>query len=145
MAILLDTSALIVLLRRAAPARTRVVAGAARQALEEGRALISAVSAAELFVGARGAPGEAHVRRLTAVLPVIAADRDIAAEAGSMGAYARARGARIPLPDLLIAATALALELPLLTCDADFHRGLELGGPRWGRLRLHEASVVTKV
>ena len=64
-----------------------------------------------------------------------------------MGQRARTRtaaGATIPLPDLLIAATAVWLDVPLLTCDSDFARGLELGSEvdaeGWGSLRLHPSS-----
>jgi predicted nucleic acid-binding protein len=72
------------------------------------------------------------------------ASRDIAVRAGRMGAVARARGALVPVPDLLIAATAITLDIPLLTCDSDFGRGSGLGGRAgdWARLRLHPASDV---
>ena len=119
---------------------------AARDEIEAGRALVSAVTAVELLVGAQN---EGAVRRLSdllEVLPVVAADREVATDAGRMGAHARSRGATIPAPDLLIAATAVWLNLPLLTCDSDFGRGERLGkegnGSSWSRLRLHPASVV---
>ena len=52
----------------------------------------------------------------------------------------------IPLPDLLIAATAVWLDVPLLTCDSDFARGRALASEAepglWSSLRRHPASVV---
>jgi hypothetical protein len=62
----------------------------------------------------------------------------------------------IPLADLLIAATAVHLDIPLLTCDHDFARGRRLaardrrhrtkggGGVLWQRLELHPASVPSR-
>lgn len=146
MATLLDTSALTVLIRRSPPAPLRAVRRAARDEIEAGRALLSGVTAVELLVGARGAEGVRRIRELLEVLPVVAADRTVATEAGRMGFHARSRGATIPVPDLLIAATAVWLDVPLLTCDSDFGRGgrvCENGDDSpWGRLRLHPASVV---
>jgi predicted nucleic acid-binding protein len=69
------------------------VARAARDEVEAGRALLSAVTAVELLVGARGEAGARRLEELLAALRVVAADRDIAVRAGRMGAVARARGA----------------------------------------------------
>jgi predicted nucleic acid-binding protein len=141
-ATLLDTSALVVLIRRHRPAGLDGVADAARGELEAGRALVSAVTAAELLVGARGG-GAVALERLLDHLPVVDVGREVAVLAGRMGAAARATGATIPLPDLLIAGTAAWLDVPLLTCDSDFFRGVELGGEghaTWLSVRLHAAS-----
>ena len=85
---------------------------------------------------------------LLQALPAVAADRDIAEAAGRMGRDARRDGVAIPLPDLLIAATAVYLEMPLLACDSDFGRGAELAegceaGDPWSGFSLHPASVVS--
>lgn len=81
---------------------------------------------------------------LIARLPVVDTGRDVAQLAGRMGATARKAGATVPLPNLLIAATAVWLDVPLLTCDSDFRRGIQVGGGSdhglWSRLRLHAAS-----
>ena len=144
MATILDTSALVVLMRRSRPRELEPVADAARGEMESGRALLSAVTAAELLVGSRGKTGTGPLMALIEGLPVVDAGREVALLAGRMGATARQAGATIPLPDLLIAATALWLDVPLLTCDSDFRRGIEAGvGPEpglWSRLRLHPAS-----
>ncbi|HUG39540.1 MAG TPA: PIN domain-containing protein [Longimicrobiales bacterium] len=144
MAILLDTSAVVVFLRRGRPARYEAAATAAGEALAGGRALLSAVSSAELLVGARDRRAVADLSSLLASVPVVAVDREVGALAGRMGALARQAGATIPLPDLLIAATAAWLDVPLLTCDSDHARGAALGtspaGGPWSSLRLHAAS-----
>jgi predicted nucleic acid-binding protein len=140
-ATLLDTSALVVLIRRRRPAEREAVAEAARAELEGGRALVSAVTAAELLVGVRDEPAAELVGRLLGHLPVVDAGREVGVLAGRMGATARAGGRTVPLPDLLIAATAVWLDLPLLTCDTDFARAVEAAGEGpWRSLRLHPAS-----
>lgn len=146
MATLLDTSALVVLLRRSPPADRVGTAEAAAEALRSSRALISSVTVAELVVGARDHRAGRLLLDLLADVPAVAPDREVARLAGRMGRDARAAGSTIPLPDLLIAATAAFLRVPLLTCDSDFARGNALargGNPRaWRGFRLHEASVV---
>jgi len=144
MATILDTSALVVLMRRSRPPELEPVADAARGEMEAGRALLSAVTAAELLVGSRGESASGLIGQLLSRLPVVGASREIAQVAGQMGATARQAGATIPLPDLLIGATAVWLDVPLLTCDSDFRRGIEAGRNRglgaWSRLKLHDAS-----
>lgn len=144
MATILDTSALVVLIRRSRPPVLDRVAAATRDELESGRALVSVVTATELQVGARDAAAGDRLDRLLAHLPVVDAGREVGRLAGRMGAAARSAGATIPLPDLLIAATAVWLDQPLLTCDSDFARGIEAGAlgdkKGWGSLRLHPAS-----
>ncbi len=153
MATILDTSALIVLVRRRRPPGLEPVAEAARGELEAGRALVSVVTAAELVVGARDADAVERLTGLLDRLAVVDAGREVGLLAGRMGADARSAGRPIPVPDLLIAATAVWLDLPLLTCDSDFARGMELGAGRdaddpaaaadddpWASLRLHPAS-----
>jgi predicted nucleic acid-binding protein len=102
------------------------------------------MTAAELLVGSRGMAGRRRIEDLLDRLPVVDAGREVALVGGRMGAAARQAGATIPLPDLLIAATAVWLDVPLLTCDSDFRRGMEAGGGTeegdWSRLRLHPAS-----
>jgi len=110
-------------------------------------AIVSAVTLAELVVGARDAAAEARVLALLKRLPVVATDWEVAERAGRMGRRARARGMTLPLADLLIAATAQWIGVPLLTCDPDFGRGRDLasGAPPhdpWRGFELHPASVV---
>jgi predicted nucleic acid-binding protein len=142
-ATLLDTSALVVLMRRGRPAALEAVAEAARSELEAGRAMVSVVTSVELRVGARGPGAADRLDGFLARLPVVDAGREIGALAGRMGAVAHSAGETIPLPDLLIAATAVWLEVPLLTCDSDFARGVEVDSvgdeEGWTSLRLHGA------
>jgi predicted nucleic acid-binding protein len=145
MATIIDTSALVVFLRRGHAAGLSGVATAARGELEAGRALLSVVTATELLIGARDGDAMERLSRLLHGVPVVGADREIGEIGGRLGAVARWHGRTIPLPDLLIAATAIRLDVPLLTCDSDFGRGLALAalpepGP-WAGLRLHPASI----
>jgi predicted nucleic acid-binding protein len=144
MATVLDTSALVVLMRRSRPSELEAVAEAARGEMEAGRALLSAVTAAELLVGSRGEAAMGLLMELLDRLPVVDAGREVARIAGRMGATARQTGTTVPLPDLLIAATGVWLDVPLLTCDSDFRRAIEASGDSslemWSKLRLHSAS-----
>jgi predicted nucleic acid-binding protein len=54
-------------------------------------------------LGTRSEAGSNALESFLEALPVVAVDRDVAALAGWMGAYARKNGATIPLADLLIA------------------------------------------
>lgn len=124
MATLLDTSALVVFLRsrRSSPAHERL-ARATGEALRNGQGLVSAASSVELLVGSQGSAGQAAIRRLLESLPVVGMGREVSLLAGSMGAYLRHRGASVPQVDLAIAATAVWLDVPVLTADSDFFRG----------------------
>lgn len=158
MATLLDTSALVVLIRKRRAARHDPVARAARDEISGRRALIASVTVTELLVGARDPSGARRLQELLERIPTVGADREVAERAATLGAEARRRGSPIPLADLLVAATALWLDVPLLTCDSDFERGRRLGsveagggkeggvgaagaGAGWHALRLHPASV----
>jgi predicted nucleic acid-binding protein len=149
-ATLFDTSAVAAYVRRRSPHEQ--VVQVARAELAAGGAVLSVVSAAELLIGARDEAGGARLKTLIEALTVVPVDLTVGMMAGELGAYARRRGATIPLPDLLIAATALRLELPVLTVDSDFARGRSLalddsdpggeeGGRLWRRLQLHAAST----
>lgn len=117
-----DTSVLVALIRKRPGGHERAVR-AAREEIAEGRALISVVTVTELLVGARDPAGTRRLRTLLRPIPVAPLDEETGAVAGRMGAYARRRGATIPLADLLIAATALRLDASLRTIDSDFERG----------------------
>lgn len=152
MATLLDTSALVVFLRRGRPSAAHErLASAVGEELRSGQAVLSAVTVAELLVGASEPAGATVLLKLAERVPVIGSGRELAAQAGAMGSYLRGRGSMVPVVDLLIAATAVWLEVPLLTCDSDFARGrataVEDGQPSvdrdsWRSLQIHPASVV---
>ncbi len=112
MAILIDTSVLVDL--------ERVEALAA--APEEERAFISAMTASELLHGVERAQDEARrVRRLAFVervldtVPVLAFDLDVARVHARIWSGLLRRGGMIGAHDLVIAATALAHDLSLMT------------------------------
>lgn len=105
-------------------------------ALEEGRPVrqevlprqsaVSIVTRAELRVGVFLAGDiESRDRRIAtfeasrhfATLPV---DDDVARAWSQMRAYLAASGSRVPVNDMWIAATAAAVEIPVLTQDGDF-------------------------
>jgi predicted nucleic acid-binding protein len=105
-------------------------------ALEEGRhvrqealprqSTISVVTRAELRVGVLSADGikNRDLRIATfeaagrfAALPI---DDEVARAWSQMRAYLAASGARVPVNDMWIAATAAAYEMPVLTQDGDF-------------------------
>lgn len=71
MATLLDTSALVVLLRRRPPAGREVVAATAEGHLRAGRGVLSSVTVTELLVGARDRAAEGRVLELLGRLPVV--------------------------------------------------------------------------
>ena len=149
MATLLDTSALVVLLRRRPPAGREIVATTAEARLREGKGVLSSVTVTELLVGARDGAAEGRVMELLGRLPVVAFDREVAELAGRMGRTARAEGMVLPLPDLAIAATARWLGVPLLTADQDFARGVALAAKAgkeepWHGFELDPGSVVSR-
>jgi predicted nucleic acid-binding protein len=138
------------MIRARRPPRLETLARATRDEVATGRALLSIITATELLVGARDGAGAQSLQRLIEFLPVVAADREIAALAGRLGAHARRFGKTVPLPDLVIAATAIHLDVQLLTCDSDFGRftidSVAAGHAdegEWNRLRFHSASVVS--
>lgn len=102
-------------------------------------------------MGERDPAGIERLRSALALLPAVPLTLEASENAGEMGSFLALSGASIPFPDLLIAATALWLEIPLLTWDGDFarahatarrsrssHAGVEL----WRALELHPASRV---
>ena len=86
--------------------------------LAHGRRLgLSAVTRAEVLQGMRPPEREATLALLDAceTLPV---DGDVADRAAALVRRQRSRGVTIPLPDALIAATAITAGVPLHTCNA---------------------------
>lgn len=156
MATLLDTSALVVLTRRHPRPGTEGVVRAAERELKGGQCFISAVTVTEMLVGVRTGVQALRLERLLEPIGRVSVLLEIAAAAGQMGAWVRHLARPVPATDLLIAATAVWLDVPLLTCDADFARppaqalknlipgnGAAAEGARlWQELQLHPASVV---
>ena len=145
--IVFDTSVVVFLTRGRAPDAARPLIETAIQAIDQGAAVVPAVSHIELLVGARD---HEQLRLRLADLPVVDAYREVAEYAGTMGRYSREQGHSMRVPDLLIAATAAFLEIPLLHWDRDYARSRALaesggsdhpGAELWRRLRLHPASL----
>jgi len=147
--VLLDTSVLVLLLRRHPPSGSETLLTTATHAMQAGLAVLPAIAVSELLAGERAKESSEGLRRDLDDLPTVEVLREMAADAGQMAGFLRSAGATIPLPDLLIAATAIGLELPLLTWDGDFPRALDLarhspsthpGAALLRQLRLHPAS-----
>ena len=77
---------------------------------------VSVVSVAELFAGFRGAREQADIGRLLAECQVLPVTEDVAREAGLLKKKYFASHS-VQLPDALIAATALAHDLALVTLN----------------------------
>jgi predicted nucleic acid-binding protein len=149
-AALFDTTVAVLLLRRSPPEETRELIRAAKAEIAAGGALLPAVAVAELLIGEKAPKGSALLAGSLARIPTAVLPSEAAAQAGAMGAFLRGAGAPIPFPDLLVAATAVWLEVPLLAWDRDYARSLRIaresasshpGAGLWKELRLHPASL----
>jgi predicted nucleic acid-binding protein len=138
---------MVLLNRRRAVEGTAELMRTALNAIETGRAAIPVAARTELLLTASDSE---VVRPTLADIPIVVAPDDVAEDAGLMGAFLRKRGRSIQLPDLLIAATAIWLDVPLLHWDSDFARSHALalstgsehpGAELWRRLTLHPASL----
>jgi predicted nucleic acid-binding protein len=147
--VLLDTSAAILLLRRHPPAEAEALIRVAKAEIEDGRAVLPAVAVTELLVGERRPLEAARLMEALTRVPAVLLPVEAARLAGAMGAFLAGEGGPAPLPDLMVAATAAWLDVPLLTWDGDFARWVRLartsgsrhpGVEAWRRLNLHPAS-----
>jgi predicted nucleic acid-binding protein len=138
---------MVLLSRRGTVVGTEGLVSAAINAIETGRAAIPVAARTELLMTARDSE---VVRPTLASIPTIEAAQEVGEDAGLMGAFLRKHGTPIQFPDLLIAATALWLDVPLLHWDGDFARSRALaestesahvGAELWRRLWLHPASL----
>ena len=118
MGTLIDTSVLIEV------ERGRLSLEAFIDAQGDDEAAMAAVTAAELLHGvhriagsARAARAEAFVEGLIALLPVVPFDLAEARAHARLSADLHARGTAVGAHDLLIAATAVANDMRVATCD----------------------------
>lgn len=153
MAVLFDTTVPVVLIRQgrgeSPPKGAEDLIAAARHEIESSSAVLPAVSITELLIGESSVGGRDALAAALLDLPTVVFPAEAARDAGVMGSFLRASGRPIPLPDLLIAATALWLEVPLLAWDGDYARSRDVaaaaeadheGAGLWRQLRLHPAS-----
>jgi tRNA(fMet)-specific endonuclease VapC len=108
--ILADSDVLIDFLAGVEPVASRMAGYLAQDQLET-----TAVTCFELLSGARAGNRGDRVRRLVAALPVLALDREAAAQAARVRQQLEAAGTRIGMADSLIAGIALNHGLPLWT------------------------------
>lgn len=148
-AALFDTTVAVLLLRRRPREEVAGLLEAARGEIEAGSAILPAVAVAELGVGERTAEGARRLEAALARIPTAVLPSEAAADAGAMGSFLDVEGAPIPFPDLLVAATALWLGVPLLAWDTDYARACQVarrsesthrGARLWRALALHPAS-----
>ena len=106
-----DTSALIAFLRGEEPGSS------ARELLNAGHALVPAICVYELYAGVhskRHREQRAHLVDLSTVIPI---DGRIAERAATLFNTARSSGFTVDNEDLLIAATAIEMNVPVLTAN----------------------------
>ncbi|MBI3097700.1 MAG: PIN domain-containing protein [Planctomycetes bacterium] len=113
--VLIETSALIDAMR-GSPSDLR---DSVHELIVSGQGCITGAVMAEMIAGMRP-PEEARLRRFLAALPLLSDPSDVWERAGELCYGLRRRGRTLGLPDALIAAVALAHDVPLLTLDSDF-------------------------
>jgi predicted nucleic acid-binding protein len=148
-AALFDTTVAVLLFRKHPPEEARDLVQAAEREIRGGGALLPAVAATELMIGESTPAGVARLEKALARIPTVPLTPEAARNAGSMGSFLRRAGAPVPLPDLLVAATALWLDVPLLAWDEDYPRSIRIaeeseadhpGAQLWRSLALLPAS-----
>jgi predicted nucleic acid-binding protein len=88
-----------------------------------GRLSISAITRLELHAGM--APDERYAtQKLLSRFVTLSLDRDIADRAGDLIQENRAKGSTLGVPDAIIAATAIAHSLTLVTLNTDHFAGI---------------------
>ncbi len=117
--VLVDTSVWVLYLR---PGRHANVKAAVRDVLDRQDAMTCWVIKAELLVGARDDEAFENLAQRLAALPEVPIDASIWEGGARLGNRLRREGLLVPLPDLLIAHTALALNMALWHADEDFER-----------------------
>ncbi len=113
---LLDTSAFIEFSRHA----SSTVAEAVDAALEEGRAAICEVVAAELLSGSRSRADYRQTERLLGGLEWLPVTEACWERAGALGFNLRRSGITVPLTDRLVAVVARVHNADLIHCDTHF-------------------------
>jgi tRNA(fMet)-specific endonuclease VapC len=131
---LLDTSALIDFLVDGDKSE------AVEQLVSDGRAATSAICAYELVAGVKSPKHRRERETLIDAMEVIPVDTAIAIRAAHLYTDLRSRGITIDNEDLLVGATALELDMSLVTCNLGHFEPipgvrLEEGKPRQDEAR----------
>lgn len=93
-------------------------AAAMRMLLTQRRATLCAVTVYELYAGATRPERLRHLDALLAQVSLAGISPDVGRRAGTIYTYLRSKGDLIPSHDILIAATALELGMPLVSRNA---------------------------
>jgi hypothetical protein len=117
--ILVDSSSWIHFLR---PNGDPVVRSRVGTALTSGEACWCPLVRLELWNGAAGDRDRTSLRDFDAVLPELAIDYEVWADAYELARRARSAGVSVPATDILIAACARRHGAELETADSDFER-----------------------
>jgi hypothetical protein len=117
--ILVDSSSWIHFLR---PNGDPVVRSRVGTALTSGEACWCPLVRLELWNGAAGDRDRKSLRDFDAVLPELAIDYEVWADAYELARRARSAGVSVPATDILIAACARRHGAELETADSDFER-----------------------
>ncbi len=114
-----DTSIWVRYLR---PRGAEMLKVAAREAIEQDRVAMCAVVRTELLIGARDPAAYALLIELLAGVRDVPISEDVWTEATRLGFEMRKQGVLIPLPDLLIAVSAIRSGRVLWHVDAGYER-----------------------
>lgn len=150
---LFDTTVAVLLLRRgrdtAEGEGVQRLLRTAEAQIRLGTAVLPAIAVSELLVGEQSDADGRALADMLIPLPTVIFPVEAARAAGRMGSFLRRVGQTVPTPNLVIAATAVWLDLPLLTWDADYDRAVGVarkarsthtGVALWEGLRLDPAS-----
>ena len=116
---IVDTSALIAYLRKESPGEIVFTL------LEEESVVVPAVCIFELLAGVRS---EKHIQQRCQLLDlteIVEMDRKISEKAAELFTVLRSRGITIDNEDLIVAATSIILDIPLLTANKKHFNNIE--------------------
>jgi tRNA(fMet)-specific endonuclease VapC len=126
MSFVADTDVLIDFLRNRGPQADRIALE-----LQSGRLATTAVSAFELWIGAKSPQEKVAVQTLLAALTIVSLDESAASEAGAVFRILESKGMTIGMADSLIAGICLSRKAMLITKNLKhFSRvpGLKISG-----------------
>ena len=108
---IVDTSALIAYLRKESPGEIVLTL------LKEEDVFVPAIAIFELLAGVRSEKHIEQRRQLLDLTEIVEMDRKISEQAAKLFTELRSKGITIDNEDLIIAATSMTLDIPLLTAN----------------------------